>query len=62
VERLVDVLLAVARWVRVVYPLQGKDARQWRAAGGTAESFLAVVRSSPFWTPSRPLVGRGVAS
>lgn len=40
--------LAVYRPTKVVYPLEGKDARQWKQYGATAKSVMAVVRNAPF--------------
>ncbi len=37
------------RNVRVVYPLKGKDVRQWKAAGATAMSVMAAIRNTALW-------------
>lgn len=49
-RKLADALAVMPRRsVRVIYPLKGKDARQWRADGATSASVRAVIRNTALW-------------
>lgn len=37
------------RNVRVVYPLKGKDVRQWKSAGATPGGVLAAIKNTALW-------------
>lgn len=39
----------VAKTIRIINPLMGKDAREWRSRGGTAAGFISVVDNTPNW-------------
>jgi phage/plasmid primase-like uncharacterized protein len=49
-ERLAEaLLLARAQTVRIVYPLNAKDAREWKRAGATADVVRTVINQRDFW-------------
>ncbi len=51
-ERLADALaLSGAASVKLIYPLKGKDARAWLAAGATADIVKTRVRNASLWKP-----------
>jgi len=45
-KRLAEEIRHLARTVRIVEPLEGKDAREWIAAGATQEVIEAVIRNA----------------
>lgn len=47
--KLADQLVGVVKSVRIIYPLSGKDARQWKAAGATRQVVESVIRNSERW-------------
>jgi hypothetical protein len=50
-ERLADaLLLARAKSVKVVYPIKGKDIRQWVRHGATAQDIRTLIRQCDRWT------------
>ena len=50
-ERLAEALFGRARTVKVIKPLQGKDAREWKLAGATGDIISTVIRNSYYWRP-----------
>ena len=50
-ERLAEALFGKARTVKVIKPLQGKDAREWKLAGATGDIISTVIRNSYYWRP-----------
>ena len=42
-------LAKVARAVKIIYPLKGKDVRQWRQAGCTPTVFRCVIKNANEW-------------
>lgn len=50
---LADRLLSVTRSVKVILPTEGKDARQWLAAGATRDLLLTVAHDTARWRRRR---------
>lgn len=48
-QKLADELSPHARSVRVIWPLAGKDARQWVQEGATYEEVRAVIANAKHW-------------
>lgn len=46
--RVLAARLAMYRPTKIIYPLYGKDARQWKQNGATDKAVMSVVRNAPF--------------
>ena len=52
-EALAGALLGKARTVKLVYPVRGKDVRQWLQAGLNAATLRAIEKNTAAYKPSR---------
>ncbi len=45
--------LADAKSIKIIMPLKGKDARDWKRAGATHDVVAACIRQARIWQPTR---------
>lgn len=48
-ELCAEALLGIAKSVRIIAPLKGKDMREWKKLGATRNTVLSVVQNTPEW-------------
>ena len=48
-EKLADALVAVAKSVKIIEPLVGKDAREWKKLNATGASVRTCIDNAPIW-------------